>query len=33
VPGLAPEALQKLTSALRELGECRKLLDAAIGER
>ena len=33
VPGLAPETLQKLTSALRELGECRKLLDAAIGER
>ncbi len=31
--GLAPEAVQKLTGALRELGECRKLLDAAMGER
>jgi DNA-binding transcriptional MerR regulator len=33
VRGLAPEALQKLTTALHELGECRKLLDAAMGER
>jgi DNA-binding transcriptional MerR regulator len=31
--GLAPGAVQKLTVALRELGECRKLLDAAMGER
>jgi DNA-binding transcriptional MerR regulator len=31
--GLEPETLQKLTVALRELGECRELLDAAMGER
>ena len=29
--GLAPEAVQKLTAALRDLGECRKLLDASVG--
>jgi DNA-binding transcriptional MerR regulator len=27
--GLAPDSVQKLTSVLRELGECRKLLEAA----
>jgi len=31
--GLPREAMQKLTAALRELSECRKLLDTAIGER
>jgi DNA-binding transcriptional MerR regulator len=31
--GLAPETEQKLTSVLRELGECRKLLEAAAAQR
>jgi DNA-binding transcriptional MerR regulator len=31
--GLAPEDVHKLTDALRELGECRKLLDAALNEQ
>jgi DNA-binding transcriptional MerR regulator len=29
--GLAPEDLQKLRAALRELTECRRVLDAALG--
>jgi DNA-binding transcriptional MerR regulator len=28
--GLSPEDVQRLTSTLHELGECRKLLDAAL---
>jgi DNA-binding transcriptional MerR regulator len=31
--GLAPDDMRRLTDALRELGECRKLLDAAINEQ
>jgi DNA-binding transcriptional MerR regulator len=31
--GLAPEDLQKLRAALRELTECRRVLDAALGEK
>ena len=31
--GPAPDDMRKLTEALRELGECRKLLDAALNER
>ena len=31
--GPAPDDVRKLTDALRELGECRKLLDAAINEQ
>jgi DNA-binding transcriptional MerR regulator len=33
VPGLAPDDAHKLTGALRELGECRKLLEAALNEQ
>jgi DNA-binding transcriptional MerR regulator len=33
VQGLAPADARKLTEALRELGECRKLLDAALNEQ
>jgi hypothetical protein len=29
--GLAPEDLQKLRAALRDLTECRRVLDAALG--
>jgi DNA-binding transcriptional MerR regulator len=32
-PGLPPDALRKLADALRELGECRKLLEAASHEQ
>jgi DNA-binding transcriptional MerR regulator len=31
--GLPPEDLRKLADALRELGECRKLLEATLHER
>jgi len=31
--GLPPESMQRLTAALRELDECRKLLAAATNER
>jgi hypothetical protein len=30
VPSLPPEGLRKLKDTLRELQECRKLLDAAV---
>jgi hypothetical protein len=32
-PGLTTEQMQKLQKMLRELTECRKLLDAALSER
>jgi DNA-binding transcriptional MerR regulator len=33
IQGLGPDDARKLTDALRELGECRKLLDAALNEQ
>jgi DNA-binding transcriptional MerR regulator len=33
VRGLKPESVQKLTSVLSELGECRKLLEAAAAKQ